>query len=217
MAESKLLYELFVLGRLMSQPFHGYLLRQLLGVAIGPTRQISWGVLYPLIRRLEESGLIESHAAKTGDATASGEAERQRRIYQITEAGQARFHELMAEPGVYNADYADTFAIKLSSFAYISREQQLEVLRHYRGYLLFIQKHVLTTRQRVSTIPVIRDFERVHYLRMLDHKLLLLAADLDWVNAQIAGDDTALPPPEGAGESDNLAHTEREQSHGRDL
>src|SRR5262249_32839433 len=64
MAESKPLYELFVLGRLMSQPFHGYLLRQLLGVAIGPTRQISWGVLYPLIRRLEGGGLIESHASK---------------------------------------------------------------------------------------------------------------------------------------------------------
>ena len=73
MAESKSLYELFVLGRLMSQPFHGYLLRQLLGVAIGPTRQISWGVLYPLIRRLEEGGLIESRPA-TG-----GPADRQRR------------------------------------------------------------------------------------------------------------------------------------------
>ena len=36
MADQKSLYELFILGRLMSQPFHGYLLRQLLGVAIGP-------------------------------------------------------------------------------------------------------------------------------------------------------------------------------------
>ena len=97
----------------------------------------------------------------------------------------------MVEPGAYNADYADTFAIKLSGFAYISREEQVEILRHYRDYLLFSQKHVLAARQRVVSVPVIRDFERVHYLRMLDHKLLLLAADLAWVDAQIAGDDTA--------------------------
>src|SRR5215475_2447873 len=137
MAESKSLYELFILARLMSQPFHGYLLRQLLGVAIGPTRQISWGVLYPLIRRLEENGLIESRPATGGPAEAGVEGERQRRIYQITEAGKARFQELMAEPGAYNTDYADTFSIKLSGFAYVSRERQLEILRHYRDYLLF--------------------------------------------------------------------------------
>lgn len=205
MAEPKSLYELFILGRLMSQPFHGYLLRQLLGVAIGPTRQISWGVLYPLIRRLEESGLIESRPATGGPADASAEGERQRRIYQITEAGKARFQELMAEPGTYNTDYADTFAIKLSGFAYVSREQQVETLRHYRDYLLFTQKHVLAARQRVVSVPVIRDFERVHYLRMLDHKLLLLAADLTWVDAQIAGDDISPPLTGEAGETDDPA------------
>jgi DNA-binding PadR family transcriptional regulator len=77
MAELKALYELFILGCLMSQPFHGYLLRRLLSVAIGPARQISWGVLYPLMRRLEDDGLIASVAS--GDAAEDGE--RQQRVY----------------------------------------------------------------------------------------------------------------------------------------
>lgn len=209
MADQKSLYELFILGRLMSQPFHGYLLRQLLGVAIGPTRQISWGVLYPLIRRLEESGLIESRPATGGPADAGAEGERQRRIYQITEAGKARFHELMVEPGAFNTDYADTFAIKLSGFACVSREEQVDILRHYRDYLLFTQKHVLAARQRVVSVPVIRDFERVHYLRMLDHKLLLIATDITWVDAQIAGDDTPSLPV-AAGETDDSESSESE-------
>jgi len=210
MADQKSLYELFILGRLMSQPFHGYLLRQLLGVAIGPTRQISWGVLYPLIRRLEENGLIESRPASGGQADAGAEGERQRRIYQITEAGKARLHELMTEPGAFNADYADTFAIKLSGFAYISREEHIEILRHYRDYLLFSQKHVLAARQRVVSVPVIRDFERVHYLRMLDHKLLLLETDLAWIDAQIAGNDTASLLSGQTRETDDLASNESE-------
>jgi DNA-binding PadR family transcriptional regulator len=182
MAELKGLYELFILGRLMSQPFHGYLLRRLLSVAIGPARQISWGVLYPLMRRLEDDGLIASVAS--GDAAEEGE--RQRRVYQITDVGKARFHELMRNLGEYTADYADIFSIKLSSFAYIAREEQLDILRHYRGYVRYVQQFVQATRQRVATLPAIRDFERVHYLRMLDHKLLLLAADLEWVEREIA-------------------------------
>jgi len=189
MAELKALYELFILGRLMAQPFHGYLLRRLLSVAIGPARQISWGVLYPLMRRLEDDGLIASVSPGDAPAAEAQEGERQRRVYQITDAGKARFYELMREPGEYNVDYADAFSIKLSSFAYIPRAEQLDILRHYRGYVRFVQQFVLATRQRVATLPAIRDFERVHYLRMLDHKLHLLAADLDWVEREIARED----------------------------
>jgi hypothetical protein len=95
----------------------------------------------------------------------------------------------MREPGEYNADYADVFSIKLSCFAYIPREEQLDILRHYRGYVRYVQQFVSATRQRVATLPAIRGFERVPYLRMLDHKLHLLATDQDWVEREIARAD----------------------------
>ncbi|HKD75782.1 MAG TPA: hypothetical protein VKB76_09815, partial [Ktedonobacterales bacterium] len=74
-------------------------------------------------------------------------------------------------------------------FAYIPRDLQLDILRHYRGYVQFVQQFLLAARERVTSVPAIRDFERVHYLRMLDHKLLLLAADLEWVEREIAHTD----------------------------
>lgn len=179
------LYELFILGRLMARPFHGYLLRRLLEFALGPSRQISWGVLYPLIRRLEDTGLIVEQA--NADATArSQESERQRRAYQITEAGKARFYEMMRETSEHQADYIDWFTIKLSFFAHVERDQQLDILRHYRDDVQFVRQYTLKTRQRVATLPAIHDFERMHYLRMIDHKLHLLDADLVWVEAEIA-------------------------------
>jgi len=186
MAETKSLYELFVLGRLMAQPFYGYLLRKILDVAIGPARKISWGVLYPLIRRLEDEGLIATDVPAVTPTPANQETERQRRMYRITEAGCDRFYALMREPGDYNTDYADWFSIKLSCFAYVGAEQQLDILRHYRGYLQFVTRTLTTARQRVASIPAIGDRERPHYLRMLDHKLLLLATDLTWVEGEIA-------------------------------
>src|SRR5258706_7725123 len=69
------MYELFVLGELMDGPHHGYSLREILSRMLGPFRQISWGVLYPLIRQLEREGLIlqneESSAASEAGASNS--------------------------------------------------------------------------------------------------------------------------------------------------
>ena len=52
------MYELFVLGELVHKPMHGYLLQRVVQEAIGPVRQMSWGALYPLLKRLERDGLI---------------------------------------------------------------------------------------------------------------------------------------------------------------
>ena len=57
-AHKRLIYELFVLGELMDGPHHGYKLREILSNLFGPFRQISWGMLYPLIRQLEREGLL---------------------------------------------------------------------------------------------------------------------------------------------------------------
>ena len=76
------MYELFILGELMDQPMHGYLLREIINLAIGPLRQMSWGALYPLLRRLEADALIEQSPEP------SGSGDRPRKIYRITSAGR---------------------------------------------------------------------------------------------------------------------------------
>lgn len=53
------LYELFILGELMNNPMHGYLLHQILNGIVGPTRKVSWGAIYPLIHGMLADGLIE--------------------------------------------------------------------------------------------------------------------------------------------------------------
>ncbi len=58
-------FELFILGELMDEPHHGYLLRDILTRMLGPFRRVSWATIYPLLRQLEHAGLIaaESMAA----------------------------------------------------------------------------------------------------------------------------------------------------------
>src|SRR5262245_41866294 len=111
---------------------HGYLLREIINLAIGPMRQMSWGALYPLLRRLEEDGLIEQVA----DPEASGE--RQRKIYGVTPYGRERFVFLLSRPQEYTHDYPDFFNIQLSNFDHLVPEQRLEAMRNYRGYAQFL-------------------------------------------------------------------------------
>src|SRR5262249_12946563 len=52
--------ELAILGLLKEQPLHGYELKKRLGETLGSLWGISYGSLYPALRRLEHDGSIES-------------------------------------------------------------------------------------------------------------------------------------------------------------
>src|SRR5437763_9909824 len=129
------MYELFVLGELMDGPHYGYLLREILGRLLGPFRHISWGVLYPLIRRLEREGFIVPDEKTDAGRSESIQGNQQRKQYRITETGQRRFLALMLETGDYTADYPELFLIKLNNLHHRTNEQKLIVLRHYREYV----------------------------------------------------------------------------------
>src|SRR6266480_4649292 len=78
-------YELFVLGELMEGPQYGYKLHGIIQRILGPFHRLSWGTLYPLIRRLEQRGLITSEVEARNSASAQEEGGQPRKIYYITE------------------------------------------------------------------------------------------------------------------------------------
>ena len=51
--------ELAILGLLKEQPLHGYELKKRLGETLGFLWGVSYGSLYPALRRLERDGAIE--------------------------------------------------------------------------------------------------------------------------------------------------------------
>ncbi|GCE28828.1 PadR family transcriptional regulator [Dictyobacter alpinus] len=180
-------YELFVLGELMNGPQHGYKLHAIIQRILGPFHRLSWGTLYPLIRRLETQHLITSESEQDGEEGAErGERGQQRKHYRLTEAGQERFFALMADPGDYNADYPDLFAIKLSKFNLVSPEQQLAVLQHYYDYLRVLRDHYGHGRSQIMANPGINDEERPFVLQLSDYHMSYLDARLAWLETKIA-------------------------------
>ena len=68
--------ELAILGNLKQAPVHGYELKKRLADTLGPLWGVSFGSLYPALRRLERTGAIEvvDADAEAGGADASGAA-----------------------------------------------------------------------------------------------------------------------------------------------
>ena len=173
------MYELFVLGELLDQPLHGYLLRDIVNLAFGPVRTMSWGSLYPLIRRLEANLLISQVTAHDEPAKA------RRKTYTITAAGKDRFYFLMLRPEEYSSDYPDLFGVKLMNFDRISAEQRMNILHHYQGYLHFVLERLAEGRRFVAQQSKIPEAEQSLILRTIDRRLYVQQADLTWLDEQI--------------------------------
>jgi DNA-binding PadR family transcriptional regulator len=125
--------ELPVLGLLKERSMHGYELRKQLGAMLGPFWQVSWGSLYPTLRRLARSGAVEKvlePSPRRGRTATSG---RRKNVYRITSEGERLFTELLEETAA--AVDAEHFTLKLAFFRYLKPEARLALLERRRAYL----------------------------------------------------------------------------------
>ena len=107
---------------------HGYELRKRLNLMLGWGRVLSYGSLYPALKKMLRGNLIEE---STPTATLS---RRPRIVYQLTEAGDAEFQRLMAEVGP-TAWEDDNFDIRFAFFSSTDMEIRLRVLEGRRSRL----------------------------------------------------------------------------------
>jgi len=125
--------ELAVLGLLHESPLHGYELRKRLNLLLGWSRLLSYGSLYPALKRLLRAGWITEVTATT-----PGVSRRQRIVYQITPAGRAFFGEQITETGPA-AWEDDSFTMR---FAFFSRTDADVRLRILEGRLSRLQERL---------------------------------------------------------------------------
>ncbi len=130
--------ELAVLGLLHEAPMHGYELRKRLNVVLGWGRVLSYGSLYPALKRMLKSGwIVEQAPSRATGTTGSGTvgvSRRQRIVYELTPAGDARFTELMGQAGP-SAWEDDSFDVRFAFFSRTDMEIRLRILEGRRTRL----------------------------------------------------------------------------------
>lgn len=130
MASKAATLELAVLGLLHESPLHGYELRKRLNLLMGWSRVLSYGSLYPALKRMLRAGWIQEETA----VTASLRSRRQRIVYQLTDAGAAYFATAVSDSGP--ASWEDeNFQMRFALFSRTDSEVRMRILEGRRSRL----------------------------------------------------------------------------------
>jgi DNA-binding PadR family transcriptional regulator len=193
--------ELAILGLLKEQELHGYELKKQLVERLGPLSSVSFGSLYPALNRLEAAGAvkaIEAHdrpltsipmtgslggelaAFRTRRAATRGT--RGKKVYGITERGEALFEELLATDAQPGADEDRAFALKLAFARYLPADARIGLLERRRAQLVErlakARDSVRAGRERVDT-----------YARsLMEHRTEMTEQDISWLDRLIAAE-----------------------------
>jgi DNA-binding PadR family transcriptional regulator len=176
--------ELAVLGLLHDSPLHGYELRKRLNLLLGWGRLLSYGSLYPALKRLLRAGWITEV-----EAAAAGVSRRQRITYQITPTGRQYFGEQITDTGPA-AWEDDTFATR---FAFFSRTDADVRIRILEGRLSRLRERL--DRARHSS----RGGDDRYLSELRRHSIESVEREVGWltdlINAERTGSQATSVPP----------------------
>ena len=128
--------EFAILGLLQQAPMHGYELRKELAAVLGGLRSISYGSLYPALKRMQAAGLIASddptpRSLLPADAPALT-GRRGKVVYAITAEGKERFADLVSQTGPEAYDDEGLFGVHLAFFRHTAADVRLRILEGRR-------------------------------------------------------------------------------------
>ena len=174
--------ELAVLGLLKERSMHGYQLKKSLSETLGPFWQVSYGALYPALKRLKAQGAVEEVFPK---ATVG----RRRNVYRLTEKGEALFAGLLESAGEREPVGDDNgFRVRLAFFRYLKPETRIGVLERRRAALM---ARLTELKQRLTE----RRVSDSYTLSLMRHGMDATERDISWVDHMIEAERRAARRP----------------------
>lgn len=190
MASKSATLELAVLGLLHDSPLHGYELRKRLNLLLGWTRLLSYGSLYPALKRMLKAGLVTEVATDS-----PGMSRRQRIVYQLTPAGEEYFREQITDVGPAAWEDED-FNMRFAFFSRTDSDVRLRILEGRRTRLQERLDRARTSRGPAGADRYITELQR--------HSIESVERELRWLTDLIAAERHSQdrpgsregPPPE---------------------
>jgi len=164
--------ELAILGLLKERSMHGYQLSKRLTDALGGFWRVSYGSLYPSLKRLEREGAVE----QVFDEQAVG---RRKNVYRITEQGETMFRTLLEEAGSDASGEENRFRVRVAFFKYLAPESRIRLLERRRA---FLEERLVTLRASLSS------HHDTYTLSLMQHGRETTEQDIAWLNGLIAAE-----------------------------
>lgn len=162
--------EFTLLGLLSNGPLHGYELRKRSLTILGPFRALSFGSLYPLLKRMADNGAIEVIESN------NGKSRRTRIAYQITKSGLQRFQELTE---TLDATEDEAFGVHFAFFGPTSHSNRVRILEARRRRL---REKADLLRHELERSPIGLDKYFIEWRR---HSLDSAEREIVWLDEMI--------------------------------
>jgi DNA-binding PadR family transcriptional regulator len=171
---------------------HGYELRKQLSLLLGPFRAaISYGSLYPSLRRMQRAGWISERQPDPADESAAQAppltGRRGKVVYTLTAEGKERFAAQLCEAGPETYDDA-AFGVH---FAFFARTDGATRLRILEGRRRRVEERRDTLRDALSRTAARID---AYTLELQRHGLESVDREVRWLEELIATERAGRPP-----------------------
>jgi DNA-binding PadR family transcriptional regulator len=193
--------ELAVLGLLKEGPMHGYELRKRLTFTLGPLYAVSYGSLYPCLKRLRKAGLVTEGDVETKPKRRTRKIEkaeakparttvrRAKKVYKISAEGESLFFEQLELGAIYDTD---RFQTRFAFFRYLPSDERVRLLEHRKAYLeeklAEFKETLRATRERID-----------NYSRsLIDHGVEATEQDIVWLAGLIDQERAAAGEASGS-------------------
>ena len=169
--------DLAVLGILRRGPRHGYDVKRQLA-ELGWLR-VSFGAVYPALRRLERRGLIEAMHPTS-----------RRKAYRLTAAGAQTLDAMLLDDSD-EMEEDRRFATRLAFLGYVDPERRIGILKRRRTRLVARLAEARLALRRAATAR-----SDAYTLALVRHNVRTVEADVSWLDELITLARTEPPVSE---------------------
>lgn len=177
---------------------HGYELKKRLSFMLGHFWTVSYGSLYPALKRLDKANDIEK-------AYSIKEKTRNRNVYRITGVGEREFMRLLADTsGASTLADSEKFDIRMAFFQYLEPETRLKLLEKRRKLL----------EDQVAKFKAYRSSNRNqdrYQSGLLRHNVEQTKSDIRWLERLITQEREAIEKRDSEAERPRERSTKAEQ------
>ena len=175
--------EVAILGLLKERAMHGYELKKRLSETLGSFWQVSYGSLYPALKRLLREEAVEMTFPKQ-------EVGRRKNVYRLTKKGEELFSELLERAG-QDATEDTAFSVRFAFFRYLKPETRIRLLERRREFLegrwSKLKQSLQNYRERIDN----------YTLSLMDHELAATESDIRWLDELIKAEREMIPTRQG--------------------
>jgi DNA-binding PadR family transcriptional regulator len=179
--------DMAVLGLLHESPMHGYELRKRLNTLLGTFRAMSYGTLYPCLKRMVSHGWLTEETSGPPDGGLA--SKRSKIVYRLTAEGKEHFQALLISSGP-SAWEDENFGVHFAFFGRTNAEVRMRILEGRRSRLEermeAVRGSLARTRERLDR----------YTLELQRHGLESTEREVRWLNELIRTEHEQLSVPD---------------------